>query len=500
MAIDPRTPCLIGVAQHTVHPGEGPAPEPLALWEQVCRDAAADTGRAPAVLAGLDSLAVVYCQSWPYDDPAGRLAARLGADPGDRHYSGIGGTTPQVLVARAAESILSGDCELACITGGEALETVRQLKKAGERPAWSFRDPERKPFPFEAPFHPAEVAHNVFPAWLTFPLFDVARRAHAGTGPDAYRAELGEMMAPMTEVAERNPYAWFRRRRSAAELITPSISNRMVGYPYTKTMVSIMDVDMAAAVIVASHEAADRLGVPRDRRVYLRGWCYATDAVYVAQHDPLWASPAMAAASAEALGRAGIGIDDVAHLDLYSCFGSSLTLARDALGLGSSDGRPLTVTGGLPFAGGAGSNYVLHSIATMAEVLRGDPGSMGMISGVGMHMTKHVYAVYSTDPGPGPAVARVPDEAAIQASLDARGVCTITDVHQGPATVATYTVAHGRDGAPEWGLAVCDLPDGSRAYARVEDPDLLDDIERREWVGADVSLVGGGENVNIVKV
>jgi len=36
--------------------------------------------------------------------------------------------------------------------------------------------------------------------------------------------------------------------------------NRMVGYPYTKTMVAVMDVDMAAAVIVASWGAADRLG------------------------------------------------------------------------------------------------------------------------------------------------------------------------------------------------------------------------------------------------
>ena len=79
----------------------------------------------------------------------------------------------------------------------------------------------------------------------------------------------------------------------------------MVGYPYTKYMVSIMDVDMAAAVVVASpRRRADALGVPRDRRVYLRGWQYATDPVYVAEHPDLASSPAMAAAARTALAHA----------------------------------------------------------------------------------------------------------------------------------------------------------------------------------------------------
>ena len=36
----------------------------------------------------------------------------------------------------------------------------------------------------------------------------------------------------------------------------------------------------------------------------------------------MWRSPAMAAAAGEALRVAGVGVDDVAHLDLYSCFAS----------------------------------------------------------------------------------------------------------------------------------------------------------------------------------
>ena len=37
--------------------------------------------------------------------------------------------------------------------------------------------------------------------------------------------------------------------------------------------------------------------------------------------------------------------------------------------------RPLTVTGGLTFAGGPWNNYVMHSIATMTGLLRADPSA-----------------------------------------------------------------------------------------------------------------------------
>ena len=495
------------MGQRTIRPGEGPSPEPLALWDEVTRVAAEDAlpGAGARVLAAVDSLQVVYCMAWPYDSPVDRLAESLGIRPRHRHYSGIGGTTPQVLVQDAATAILAGQCDLAVVTGAEALETKRQAKKTGERLAWSHRAETPPPFPFEAPFHPAEVAHEVFQAWLTFPVFDVARRARLGIDPTAYAAAIGQLLAPMSEVAATNPYAWFPRALSAEHLATPTPANRIVGYPYTKQAVSIMDVDMAATVIVASHAKADELGVPADRRAYLHGWCYATDPVYLAEHPDLSASPAMAAASAEAFRVAGVGIDDVAHLDLYSCFASSVHLACDALGIATDDARGLTVTGGLPFAGGAGSNYLLHSIAAMVDVLRVDPGTMGLVSGVGMHMTKHVYGLYATHP-PSSGRAAPPDSAAVQARLDATPPTVIADRHAGPATVASYTVAHGRDTEPAWGLVLADLADGRRAYGRVEEMDLLKALEAEEWVGREIHLEPAtgadpdvGSAVNIVR-
>ena len=503
MAVDPRAPCLIGVGHRTWHPadvGTEGAPEPLEMWVEVARQAADDAG-APAALEQLGQLRVVYCQAWQYDDPPGRLADRLGAKPADAAYSGIGGTVPQVLVSGAARAIASGDLDLGLVVGAEALATRRRMSKEGRKPEWSHPPAEQPSFPYDAPFHPAEVAHSIFQAYLTFALFDNARRGHLGVGLEEYRKQIGASLSSMSAVAAANPEAWFPTPRSADEIIAVGPNNRMVAYPYTKLMTSIMDVDMAAAVLVASHEQADALGVPAEHRVYLRGSAYALDPVYVAERRELWRSPAMHATSRMALDAAGVSVDDVTHLDLYSCFGSSISFARDALGLGDDTGRSVTVTGGLPYHGGPGSNYVTHSIAAMGERLREDPGSFGLVSGVGMHMTKHAYALWSTEPPAdlGFLVGAGAGDAQPATDRDLE-VAPVVERASGRATVATYSVLHGGGGAAEWGALVCDLPDGSRCYGRLEEPESLASVERDELIGRPVTLETNEAGVNVARL
>jgi acetyl-CoA C-acetyltransferase len=304
----------------------------------------------------------------------------------------------------------------------------------------------------------------------------------------------------MTEVAADNPHAWFPTAHKGTDLVEPGPDNRMVAFPYTKRLVAMMDVDMAAAVVVASAEAAGRMGVAPEQRVHLRGWATAKDPVYVAEHDDLARSPGMAHALAGALQRAGVGADDLAHADIYSCFPSSVLFALDALGV-PTDGplAPFTVTGGLPYAGGPGSCYSLMSLAAMAERLQADGAGYGLVSGVGMHMTKHAAAVLSASAGDvGPPASDL--DPGLDLGLDRRRA--IVDVHHGPATVAAYTVHHGPDGEPTDAVLVCDLePDAGspRCYAAARDPQLLADLEAEEWVGRQVVLAYGGAGVNLLE-
>jgi acetyl-CoA C-acetyltransferase len=447
------------------------------MWELVVRDAVADARATGDVLGAVQSLSTVYCLSWPYDDQVGRLAERLGIAPTHRAVSGMSGTSTQSLLIGAAEHIIGGDVDVAVVAGAEALDTKKRLKRAGERPAWSHRAQPTPQPPFDWPFHPAEIAHEVFQAYLTFALRDTARRARMGSSAAERRDDIGALLAPMTLVAAGNPNAWDPTVRTAEEIVTPTPENRMVATPYPKHSISIMDVDMAGALILASHAAADRLGVPQDQRIYLRGWAEADDAHYVAEHPDLSRSPAMAWCVEHALGGAGVSVDEIAYLDLYSCFASSIDFALDALGLtGALGGRNVTVTGGLPFSGGAACNYLAHSIATMADRLRHDPVAMGLTTGVGMHMTKHSWAVWSAEPGRVMSPGSAPPASTVP----------IVDTWAGPATIATYSVLYDRNG-PTSGLAVCDV-DGGRTYAKSSDPDVLSAWEDEEWCGRAVTL------------
>ena len=125
-ADEPCRLCVIGASQRTVRDGD--APEPLVSWAERAREAAVFAG-VEHILPQIDSLQIVYCHSWPYDDPVGRLAAALGASPRHRVYSGIGGTTPQELVNRTSLAMRCGELDLALICSAEALATVRAAKK-----------------------------------------------------------------------------------------------------------------------------------------------------------------------------------------------------------------------------------------------------------------------------------------------------------------------------------------------------------------------------------
>jgi acetyl-CoA C-acetyltransferase len=428
------------------------------MWEWVARAAADDAG-CPAALAQAQSLQVVYCQSWEYDNPCARLAERLGTHPTHSAYSGLGGSVPVRLLSEAAVSMARGQLDLALIVGGEALATRRHRPE----PEWSF--PPEQPRPFPLSLVREEAANGIYQAYLTFALLDTARRAHLGRTPSEHRHELGRLLAPLTEVAAAQPeHAWFPIARSAEEITTVSAANRMVSTPYTKLMTAIMEVDMAAAVLVATEAKADALGVPADRRVYLRGIGAADEPPAMASRPELWRSPAMGAAMAAALGT--VSVDEVEHFDLYSCFASSLGFACDALGIDPE--RGLTITGGLPYHGGPGSNYTTHALAAMVEALRRGPDSLGLVSGVGMHMASHAAALLSTRPGPftadGAAATR-------PASVPPRVPPTVplAEAATGPARIAASSTVYSRDG-PEWTALICDLPDGSRSYARMEAP------------------------------
>jgi acetyl-CoA C-acetyltransferase len=264
--------------------------------------------------------------------------------------------------------------------------------------------------------------------------------------------------------------------------LTIGPKNRMVGFPYPRLMVSNERVDQGAAVIVASAERARALGVPSDRWVFVHSVATAADRV-ISERPHLGRSAPMRLAGRAALQLAGVGPDDLAHIDLYSCFPSAVEIAAAEVGLGLE--RPLTVTGGLTFAGGPWNNYVTHAMSAMTGRLRDDPGALGLVSGNGGLLTKHAFAVYSTEPPSGGF--RSSDLAAEMAE---EPVHPTVASHDGSAIIDSYTVMHDRESRPERALLAVCTPDGARTWAWSTEADLMDALTQSEGCGQKVRVKG----------
>lgn len=234
--------------------------------------------------------------------------------------------------------------------------------------------------------------------------------------------------------------------------------------------------------------AAREAGVPEDRWVFPVAGADTHDHWFLSERHDLRSSPAIALAGTSALSLAGIDIDDVAHVDLYSCFPCAVQIAARELGLAVDDpGRSLTVTGGLGFAGGPGNNYVSHSIASMTERLRGDPGTFGLVTGLGWYSTKHAIGVWSTTPPAAGFRHETPQDA-----VDALPRRSPAPDFEGDATIETYTVVYDRDGDPELAVVSVLTSDGSRAWGNITGRDDMVGLTETEGCGRAVRLASGG--------
>jgi acetyl-CoA C-acetyltransferase len=484
MTLDPRTPVVVGVGQVTNHTDTGEPPlEPVDLMVEAVRRAEADTG-AGGVLAAAGSLAVVRLLSWNYADPAALVAERLGIGPLQTVATAPGGNIPQTLLGRKAAEIAAGEHEVVVLTGGESWRTLTALRRAGSQPDWTVQPEGVHPdAEVGGAFHgllDAERALGIIQPIQIYPLFENARRVAAGRSVADHREHLGKLYTRFSRVAVDNPYAWDRHGYSAEEISEPSPKNRMVGFPYTKLLCSNEQVDQGAAIILCSVEKARALGIAADRWVFPLGVADAA-APFVSERHDLSTSIAAQATSRALWELTGLGPDDVAHVDLYSCFPSAVQAQAEALGFGLD--RQLTVTGGMRFAGGPWNNYTMHGIATLVDVLRADPGSVGVSGANGGYISKLSMAAYSTNP---------PDQfhaVSAQEAVDAAPKRALDAAPDGRGTVETYTVMHDRSGEPTDAILACLMPDGRRAWGTIkDDAATLGDMTTEEVAGRTVNL------------
>ena len=485
--MDPRTPVIVGVGQVTNRRER--IVDPMTLMDEAV--ALANTDAGGRALARLNSVQVLSVVSRRYSASATELAARLKLDGVERISTTVGGSTPQWLVCEACDRISRGEIDGVLITGAEALDSARRAAKEGiELPAPTPVDGEDTTIGDDRPpVNNAEMRAGVVAPATIYPMFEQALAHRDGRTPDEQRRWLGRLMSPFTDVAATHPeLSWFPKVRDASFLADVGPDNRMVAEPYTKNLNSILQVDMSAALIILSAEAADAAGVPREQWIFPWAGAKCDDVYLVVERPDLTRAAGIEAAAEATFAAVGVGADDVAFFDFYSCFPSAVQMGASALGVALDDPRGLTVTGGLPSFGGPGNNYMTHSIATMATKLRGTDGALGVTTGVSWYMSKHSIGLYSSEPPPKGWIFASTKDA--QARIDRTALSTASDA-SGDAVVDAFTVEHDRDHGPVRAPIYATLSDGRRVVAVPADAAIPEKLSGRSIVGETVRVTTG---------
>ena len=262
----------------------------------------------------------------------------------------------------------------------------------------------------------------------------------------------------------------------------------MIGYPYTKLMNSNNQVEQGAGLILCSVEAARSLG-----RAHATAGCSPwpaptptttgscpTGSTCTRRPPSAWPAPGPSSWPAS-------GVDDLAHVDLYSCFPSAVQIAAAELGLGLD--RPLTVTGGHELR-----RRTVEQLPDARHRHHGRPPARRPGRGRAVQRQRRLH--HQARPRrstPPPRRRRASATTTCRPQVDAIARSRpAADGYAGPVTVESYTVIHDRDGAPEQALLALLTPDGGRTWGSSTDADTMAELEATECVGRSATLAADG--------
>lgn len=413
LQINDNTPVIIGVgqAQHDAPADLSGVISPVEITAEAVKRAIDDAGLSN--IKNVDRLTSIrtFADSGPmFPSPFGSsknmpkaVALKSDLSPKTLIYSAVGGDQPQTQVMETAKALYAGEATIAVICGGEAIANMKAAMRAGVQLDWS-DDLDKEgliddgPFPEGLILSAEELKHGLMQPLQFYAMAETARRLDLGLSVSDYQKRSGELLTPFSQKASENPFSISSAPLSAEDIATPTDRNKVLAEPYTKAMIAKDGVNQAAAIVMTTLGKAKSLGLDDSQCIFLKGFAKAKEG-YVSEREDVSNSTALTLAFEGAMCSAGVETSEIKHADLYSCFPIVVERAKDCLK--EAPLKSLTLTGGLPFFGGAGNNYSLHAIAEMVSELRAEKKKnseecFGLVFANGGFMTKHSVGVYST--------------------------------------------------------------------------------------------------------
>jgi acetyl-CoA C-acetyltransferase len=129
----------------------------------------------------------------------------------------------------------------------------------------------------------------------------------------------------------------------------------------------------------------------------------------------------------------------------------------------------------------------LQALVRMVQLLRGDPGSLGLVTAVSGILTKQGVSLWSSEPGAAPFAH---DDVTAETEREIERT-ELVEGAEGSGTVASYTVFYG-GGAPKRAVLLCDLDDDRRTLVLSEDAAVVATATTEELCGRVLRVGPGG--------
>lgn len=477
--IDGNTPVLVGIGAISQKLDDWTqAREPVELMTDASVAALQDAGCAEHA-AGIQRIYVPR-GLWHYGDPARLVGDAIGAPDATSVLVEIG-VLQQTAIGEACRRIATGELDMTLVVGGEAKYRALRAQIAGEQAEETVQEaaPDITMTPAAELYLDAELNSGLgYMPVNYYAIMESAFRVARGWSIGENRDRLAALYSRFSEIARDNPHAWKPGPVPAQSIRDPGPKNPMLAFPYTKLHNTSWNVDQAGALLFCSASRAEALGIPREQWVFPLTSAECGHMLSVAQRRELDRVPGVQVAGARAMQHAGCGPDDFNLVELYSCFPIAVESYAAELGIDLELERDLTVTGGMPFAGGPLNNYVIQATCRMAELLRRESGQKGVVTSVSGLMTKQGIGIWSTEPAAqGFAFIDVSGEVAAE-----NPAMEVMEGFTGEGEIAGYTVMY-QLGERHRAVAMVNTQDGKRAVAWSEAPALMAAMETTEHCG-----------------
>ena len=476
-----KTPVVIGISSIQQKGSFEQLDEALILMEKATQKAILDSTN-PRITDYIDQIQIPKGY-WKYRDPGKWIAERNNIQSAVTSVTKIG-VLQQNLINSACHDITQGKIRASLIVGGEArYKKILALKENKEFIETKLNiNPDFYVKAADELQTKEEQDELGLMAVGYYAILETAYRKKNGLSLQEHKDKISNMYAEFSKVAANNPDGWIDSMKSAKDIKQVSKENPLQAFPYNKLHCSSWNVNQASAMILCSEDLADKLDIPRNKRVYPLVSSETNHMIAPIQRPKLSESTGLDLAASFIKNICDEHKIQPNIYDLYSCFPVAVQMFADSLNLGSEDVK--TVTGGMPFAGGPLNNYMIHSTVKMVSEIRNNHSNIGLVTGVSGMMTKQAFALWAKEP----LIQFISKDVTEEAALIEHPVEMSTQTN-GMAIVLGYTIF--KDANKDMKVVIYGEDSQNKRKVLIsKDKEIIKSMGEEEWVGKQIVFKG----------